>query len=553
MESEKGKTSDNVPARRLVEESKAKYDEAKSKVENVLEDHIARSFGLVNELKKIACTGYVGEVGALHCNQKLNPLSGQPQSYVNCSESLNLTIKSLRNGMSSKQQSQAEWLRRAKIVHSELSKTNNWEDDVRIPEILLTDPGDVLCGNKSTHAAAEGAEQDNLSKLLRDNSYEKIIEADVSKSKVSAKPLSYEIAAMLNFKKCGGNGSQATVTEKIIDETCRGLDVLTHGIGAEINNLTIPKGDDVGHISIEDLCINEFSANSGIMLPTIPTSSSSYDLTHTLVHMNQQDKVREAELAPKICAIYESTSKAPEKSDVHANTALPKSMPGNTNFIVVNPLESVTVFRDTGFGLKGYRLDAFDQKFSGTSAITKPSVQLQTVAPEIVQHEEVPQFQTRCVRIDSRRNRGGMVCISSRNQGLSPSMNTESHNVYARSIVDNIRETFETEYNFTPQLHANPVKQSAETLSQIRKEHLEKLAEYYRQDFKNWRRLRHPINEKIQECQRSNTLYRVRGGGYRRTVKCAHGSNYYGYDNEDDLDLKISESWSAKHVGVSNA
>ncbi|KAK1936018.1 hypothetical protein X943_000968 [Babesia divergens] len=292
-----------------------------------------------------------------------------------------------------KQMTQASWIAQASTVHSNLSKISNWEDDVKIPEIFLTDPADVLCDSNAVFTKDHEEAKDMLSQLLNDTSYEIALEADISNSYRNGNLFSTNMASVLDYTKntdvSAKPAANRELVNTLINDTYKGLENLCHewpiAKGSMLRG-TYTTGDtsvtshDVNNESkfsnIDALYMKTFGTRSGVL-----NNEKNHALTHALLHINEMDKNKEAELAPKMRTIHfpkksdNSDKKSPARlssSESNGGSISSESAAG------ANLHRGINVLTENKFGINLHKLSDFERSFSQRTKAVGESIEVQT-------------------------------------------------------------------------------------------------------------------------------------------------------------------------------
>ncbi|GIX62648.1 tol-pal system protein YbgF [Babesia caballi] len=414
-----------------VEIARARYADTKRAAENAISEHMSRSSRLIRQVKA-SIGGMHPEMSAKSQGSYLRSLqtgcsaASDDGTHADADAAISLHVPTFyRQGAASpapassasdrkpKHMTQAMWISQTSTVHSNLSKISSWEDNVKIPEILLTDPADVLCGKKVGCEDENEEGKDTLSKLLNDTSYEMALEADISNSFGSANLFSQHLASVVNYSKVTPAASDAgqsaspnqAIIGALVGDTCRGLESLTHewqtlkGAGARIVDSNaaslraIKESCDEATLSdIDALYLKTFGTRSGLL-----DGDKAHTLTHALLHINEMDKHREAELAPKMCATPPPTVPGPaSKAAVPPSVAAGSAAPAATSETrgTVNFMESINILREDKLGIRLHKMSDFNRPFTHASGTGGTNVEVQTEAVAMPESRPVDQLKS---------------------------------------------------------------------------------------------------------------------------------------------------------------
>ncbi|GFE54257.1 hypothetical protein BaOVIS_016610 [Babesia ovis] len=442
-----------------------------------------------------------------------------------------------------KQMTQAAWISQSSTVHTNLSKISNWEDHVKIPEILLTDPADILCGNKSAYSKDESEEKDKLSQLLNDTSYEIALEADVTNSYRNRAMFSQHVASSLGYCKgdtshgalCGVTSNHALV-DSIVGETCAGLENLSHewnaarGAGVRLSgpqNGPLPSFkdscDDQTLSSIDTLYMKTFGVRSGLL-----GDDNNHNLTHALLQINEKDKAREAELAPKMC-----TTRPPVK-----DSTAPKELPSatkkadfNTSPLStehsgpMNPFDHVNILSEDKFRIKLHKMSDFNKHFTPASRSRGTDVDIQTdMEPESQKESLDPLKRESKIKVVYAGRNEQLAGLGTRPQVIQHSATEIASDASAAAIISNVMPRLVE----VPTATVDSTTTEWEEPNDIRTrraQHRAELAIMDDAEQHKWKSRHAPLYERMRQNERCGVrMSMLCRGGRRGGSRLTHGS-----------------------------
>ncbi|ORM39534.1 uncharacterized protein BXIN_2946 [Babesia sp. Xinjiang] len=540
-------------SRDILESARARYVEAKRAAENTISEHMMRSSRLLKQVRN---------VGEIHPES-----SAQSQmSYMRSLQSLGATmsdadmavgpIPTYRRGTVScstswsssdsgrKQMTQAAWISQSSTVHSNLSKISNWEDPVKIPEILLTDPADILCGKKSATKDEDEA-KDKLSELLNDTSYEIALEADVSDATRNTAMFSQHVASSLNYFK--GDASSAgklfgvttnrELMDSLVSETCAGLEHLSHewnvarGTGARlVEPQVVPvrairdSCDESTLSNIDDLYMKTFGMRSGLL-----GNDNNHTLTHALLHISEKDKSREAELAPKMC-----TTRPPVKAAAARKTSVsPAAKAGSSVTSIssesngpVNPLDHVNILCEDKLAIRLHKMSDFNPPFTHMSGTSGTDVEVQADIVSMPKSEKSDPLNSGSkIKVVYAGRDDDLSVLGRGSLIIQPSSAELASESSASALVSNVKPRLSKEELLSPTPTVRTPEPQPADVRTRRALHREQLAKYEDEQHHRWREQHAPLYDKMRLNERCGVrMSMLCRGGRRGGSRLSHAS-----------------------------
>ncbi|UKK00568.2 hypothetical protein MACK_000642 [Theileria orientalis] len=532
----------------LVERTKNKFYETKNLVDAKLGDHLNRSRSLLSDVNSSLKKSTSEE--SSH-SQRYFPEAFVPFKSTSTIDSFRpdnsdplrcntrmvsptyLSKKNSALGMSEtpRHVTQATWILKTSHVTCNLSNNQVEDEQEKTPEILLKDPADLLKGE----SVIETKYEDKLTELLRDKSFEKAETKDVPAGSKSS--MSYDIVSSLDLPKRTLNNKNvygsSEFVNSFLNNSYNDLESLTQMLGSNNANLSNPSNfynnfskncdDTKNRLSqLNEMFTEEFVNNSGVdfneQLDTLAT---------TLLKLNEQDKLKEIELAPKVMVNEESQKKVNEPRKVEFKQT-PRISKDATSGLETDLLGSFTIIRDDRTGRKMCRLSDFDKKFR-TSGKSSSSVEVQTESYSKEPEPVVKKHSTN-VKVVYRNSNEGNV-LTSRADDL------KKHDVYAQKLLSNLKSKLEMRLEDDEGEYLSDdgeQKQSRERdIFDEVKEYNDRIAIKEREKMSRWRAQREPIydlmNYNLKLGIRNSTM--CRGG--RRNTRILHSSRPRNTINEN--------------------
>lgn len=553
----------------VVDNARMRYLQAKNDMESLIFGHMSLSTRLLRHVRSSVNALYNGftthsqstYVRSLNANQ--NAAADDLEEPMDIMNGFMLPSFPHRGDMSvsnTKQMTQAEWITQTSTVHSSLSKIACREDPVKIPEILLTDPADVLSDTKAVLQKDQKEEKDMLSKLLDDTSYEIALEADITNSYRNASLFASNMASVLDYTKTEepreacGVGRQMVNT--MVNDTFRGLETLSHEwpttkvVVAKPNDTPLGPSDKLNEeekekvSNIETLYMKMFGTKSGLL-----NSDKNHKLTHALLHINEMDRKKEAELAPKMCTT--KPTKEGDKAIKSQNVRFTSSdgvasYSHNENKENINILEGITILSADRFGIKMNKMSDFERSFLQQKYPKGQSVEVQTeeqMPPQLVEEETPQKYGNIRVVYSGKKNMiPGIREIAPRSQ---MSASQTAADTLASGLVDNVEPRL-LDTNRGPPIAEDYTAPSVRHIPVLERREMyqKQLLEMEKADRERWREMHHPLYEKIHFNERcglrmSGICRGGRKGGSRLTRRATTIGDEYG---SSSLKLPITES-----------
>ncbi|UKJ88164.1 hypothetical protein MACJ_000607 [Theileria orientalis] len=562
----------------LVERTKNKFYETKSMVDAKLGDHLNRSRSLLSDVNSSLRKSTSEE--SSH-SQRYFPEAFVPFKSTGAIDSLRsdssdplrcntrmvsptyLSKKNSALGMSEtpRHVTQASWILKTSNVTCNLSNNQVEDEQEKTPEILLKDPADLLKGE----SVIETKYEDKLTELLRDKSFEKAETKTTPAGSNSS--MSYDIVSSLDLPKRTLDNKDvygsSEFVNSFLNNSYNDLESLTQILGSSNANLSNPSNfynnfskncdDTKNRLSqLNEMFTEEFVNNCGVDF-----NQQLNTLTNTLLKLNEQDKIKETELAPKVLVNEESQKKANEPRRVEFKQT-PRISKDATSGLETDLHSTFTIIREDRTGRKMCRLSDFDKKFRA-SGKSSSSVEVQTESQSREPEPVVKKHNTN-VKVVYRSSNEGNV-LANRADDL------KKHDVYAQKLLSNLKSKLEMrleDYKGAQLSDNDERKQGIENdIFDEVKEYNDRIAMKEREKMCRWRAQREPIydlmNYNLKLGIRNSTM--CRGG--RRNTRILHTSrprntinesvdqlyyispsnrkivendDYYGYDlTEEDL------------------
>nr|PVC50763.1 hypothetical protein MACL_00002043 [Theileria orientalis] len=533
----------------LVERTKNKFYETKSLVDAKLGDHLNRSRSLLSDvnssLRKSTSEDHAH-------SQRYFPEAFVPFKSTSASDGLRLdssdplrcntrmvspTYLSKKNsalGMSEtpRHVTQATWILKTSNVTCNLSNNQVEDEQEKTPEILLKDPADLLRGE----SVIETKYEDKLTELLRDKSFEKAEAKTVPTGSNSS--MSYDIVSSLDLPKRTLNNKNvygsSEFVNSFLNNSYNDLESLTQMLGSNNANLSNPSNfynnfskncdDTKNRLShLDEMFTEEFVNNSGVDF-----NEQLDTLTNTLLKLNEQDKIKETELAPKVLVSEEGQKRVntPRKVEFKQTPRISKDA---TSGLETDLLSSFTIIRDDRTGRKMCRLSDFDKKFRA-SGKSSSSVEVQTESYSKETEPVVKKHNTNVKVVYRNANEGNVL--------TNRADNLKKQDLYAQKLLSNLKSKLEMrlEDHKEPQLSGddNEEKQGIEgDIFYKVKEYNDRIAVEEREKMSRWRAQREPMYELINYNRRLGLRNSTMCRGGRRNSGILHSSRPRNTINED--------------------
>ncbi|GBE60257.1 hemolysin secretion D, putative [Babesia ovata] len=545
----------------ILKRARARYADAKLAAESTMSEHMSRSSSLLRQFQG-RINGMQPHMSTRTQMSYVRSLKGgsgaatddNPSAYDN---TLNMPMFCNQAQLSSswpstrhtpKQMTQAMWISQTATVHSNISEISNWEDTVKIPEILMTDPADVLCGKTTALNKSQDEERDTLSELLKDTSYEMALEADVGNSHRAAPMFSQHVASVVDYAKTTPTSTDPkrdTVANQpllstLVNDTCTRLEGLTRewqpakGSGARLVDanggllkVLNDSCDDNKLSDIDSLYLKTFGTRSGVS-----NSDKGYTLTHALLHINQLDNNREAELAPKICVVrplneVSATRKASTPSRLPTAGAVTPP-PLSETVGPSNLLESVNILCEDKYAVRLHKMSDFNRSFAHVGAKNGSDVEIQTDAVSMPEPKSADPLKSASkVKVVYSGNVDRIPGSGEDSMTIRPSNHEVAAEKSASAIISNVKPRLpdpSTSHGSPIPLNRNPIPPlDVRARRDVYRGCLDMLDEAER---RRWQQKRAPLYEKMRDMERCGMrMSAVCRGGRRGGSRLTHGAH----------------------------
>ncbi|CDR94566.1 hypothetical protein, conserved [Babesia bigemina] len=543
----------------VLQRARARYADAKLAAESIMSEHMSRSSSLLKQFqgRLIAMQPHMSTKSQQSYLRSLKCGSGAPTDDNPCSSDKTPKLPTFCNqdALSSswpssshapKHMTQAAWISQTATVHSKISEISYWDDAVKIPEILMTDPADVLCGKTTALKKSHDEERDTLSELLKDTSYEMALEADVDNSHRAAQTFSQHVASVVDYSK-----STPTSTEPrrdsvasqpllgtLVNDTCTRLEGLTRewqpakGAGTRLVDangglLRVLKDscEDNKLYDIDSLYLKTFGTRSGVF-----NSDKGYTLTHALLHINQLDNSREAELAPKICVVrplneVSATRKATAPSRL-ATAGAVTPPPLSETAGPSNLLESVNILCEDKYAVRLHKMSEFNRSFAHVSGKGGSDVEIQTDLVSLPEPKSAdPLKSAGRVKVVYSGNADRVPGLWEDVKTIAPSNNEVAAEASATALVSNVRPSLSEPSNGRAPTPTEPVPAQPPDVRARRDAYRSCLDLLDESERRSWQQKRAPLYDRMRAVERCGMrMSAVCRGGRRGGSRLTHGA-----------------------------
>ncbi|EKX73791.1 conserved hypothetical protein [Theileria equi strain WA] len=563
----------------LVDRNRKKFYETKKNVENRLQEHLSRSRNLLSQLyfgsdaykQGFTAHGKANSSGQFSPQDYIpKPTASDEEDSTNVPSSYDEKRLFVENNLPSDgiHKTQATWLLQSSNVACNLPSSK--VDDVKIPEILLTDPRDLLLG-KYESVFKMDSNSDTLTQLLNSDGKlnkddKRSLTSDNKNSNYIYGKSSFDIISTLDFAKVvRSRDTNEQALDQMLNEACKELESLA------CNVLDDPKSFNISDVDVKpENWMGESETTAGLDETLTKKFEENFErdfskennlLTQALFHISEQDKVREAEMAPKARIVREETEEEKEKEpeiEMQENKQL--NWKNVSHGLETDLLGSFTIIKEGKLGRKMYRLSDFNRNYHGSTGLNTVSVETQTE----IKGQTPAESSEKPIRPNVR-----VKYIST--DAWQPSYLPEEKSIvkqedlYAQQIIHNRHPNIGDGYAVTKVLKYRRERQDQEfangeklRISHARRDSIKKeLMEKEKEEMKEWRLQKKQIYERMHLNRKSGMhgFMLCRGGKHRSSIVHStnliakeeefyespsnkQGGNCYGYDDTDLLPEK---------------